>query len=68
MAVTDLVLCREMIRQTREWPINTPVAVFMPATSPLTSGRNVLLVSVDGIVPGTTRTATDANRFTFTRP
>lgn len=44
------------------------VAVFGQGTSPVASGRNVLLVSVDGIVPGTTRTATDADRFTFTVP
>jgi hypothetical protein len=44
------------------------VAVFSPGSSPLQSGRNVLLVSVDGVVPGTTRTATDADRFTFTVP
>lgn len=44
------------------------VAVFDLATSPLETGRNVLLVSVDGLVPGTTRTATDADRFTFFVP
>lgn len=31
MSLTNLVLYREMIRQTREWPINTPVAVRLAA-------------------------------------
>jgi hypothetical protein len=44
------------------------VAVFQPGTAPLRQGRNVLLLSVDGIVPGTTRTGTDADRITFTVP
>ncbi len=44
------------------------VAVFQPGEARLRAGRNVMLVSVDGIVPGTTRTATDADRFTFTVP
>lgn len=44
------------------------VAVFETGTSPLRQGRNVLLLSVDGIVPGTTRTGTDADRITFTIP
>jgi hypothetical protein len=44
------------------------VAVFQPGTAPLRQGRNVLLLSVDGIVPGTTRTGTDADRITFTIP
>lgn len=44
------------------------IALFEIGSSPLQSGRNVLLVSVEGIVPGTTRTGTDADRFTFTVP
>lgn len=44
------------------------VAVFAPGTSPARSGRNVLLLSVDGQITGTTRTATDADRFSFTLP
>lgn len=44
------------------------IAVFPPGSSPARSGRNTLLVAVDGIVPGTTRSATDADRFTFTLP
>ncbi len=44
------------------------VAVFPPGTAQLKSGRNVLLLSVDGIVPGTTHQATDSDRFTFTLP
>lgn len=48
--------------------IGDAVALFPPGAAPLVSGRNVLLVSVDGIVPGTGRTATDADRFTFTIP
>lgn len=46
--------------------IGDAVALFEPGQAPLVSGRNVLLVSVDGIVPGTNRTATDTDRFTFT--
>lgn len=48
--------------------IGDAVAIFVPGASPLTSGSNVLLVSVEGTVPGTTRTGTDADRFTFTLP
>lgn len=44
------------------------IAVFEPGSAPLASGRNVLLVSVDGVVPGTNRTATDSDRFTFDLP
>jgi hypothetical protein len=44
------------------------VAVFEPGSSAVRQGRNVLLLSVDGIVPGTTRTGTDADRITFTVP
>lgn len=44
------------------------VAVFEPGTSAVRQGSNVLLISVDGIVPGTTRTGTDADRITFTVP
>lgn len=43
-------------------------AIFNVGSSPLVHGKNVLLLSVDGIVPGTTRTGTDADRFTFTVP
>jgi hypothetical protein len=42
------------------------VGVFDLGISPLATGRNVLLTSVDGTVPGTTRTATDVDRVTFT--
>jgi len=42
------------------------VGVFDLGTSPLATGRNVLLTSVDGTVPGTTKTATDTDRLTFT--
>jgi hypothetical protein len=42
------------------------VGLFDLGVSPLTTGRNVLLTSVDGTVPGTTRTATDVDRVTFT--
>jgi hypothetical protein len=42
------------------------VGVFDLGTSPLSTGRNVLLTSVDGTVPGTTKTATDVDRLTFT--
>lgn len=42
------------------------VGVFDLGSSPLALGRNVLLTSVEGTVPGTTRTATDVDRLTFT--
>ncbi len=42
------------------------IAVFDFDSSPLQVGRNVLLTTVDGIVPGTTRTASDTDRLTFT--
>lgn len=44
------------------------VAVFAPGSSAAQSGRNVLLLKVDGHILGTTRTATDADRFSFTLP
>lgn len=44
------------------------VAVFAPGSSPARTGRNVLLLKVDGQILGTTRTATDADRFSFTLP
>lgn len=42
------------------------VAIFNLVTSPLVIGKNVLITSVAGIVPGTTRTANDVDRITFT--
>jgi len=42
------------------------VAFFEVASSPLACGRNVLAVSIDGTVPGTTRTATNRDRIAFT--
>lgn len=44
------------------------VTVFQPGASPVQTGRNVLLISVNGVIPGSTRTATDADRITFTVP
>lgn len=44
---------------------NEMVAVFDLADSPIVVGRNVLLTSVDGIVPGTSRTASDGDALTF---
>ena len=41
------------------------VALFEPGQSPLVLGRNVLTTSVNGLVPDTTRTATDSDAFTF---
>ena len=41
------------------------VALFELGQSPIVLGRNVLTTSVDGIVPDTTRTATDSDAFTF---
>lgn len=43
-------------------------AVFALGSSPLKQGRNVLTTMVEGIVPGTNRTATDRDRLTFTVP
>ncbi len=41
------------------------VAQFSFTNSPLKQGRNVLITSVEGIVPDTTRTASDVDRVTF---
>ncbi len=41
------------------------VAFFEVGSSPIVVGRNVLVTGLDGIVPGTTRTATDGDAFTF---
>ena len=41
------------------------VAIFDLADSPIVVGRNVLVTSVEGIVPGTSRTASDGDAFTF---
>lgn len=41
------------------------VGVFRLGSSPLKAGRNVLLTSVDGQIPGGTRRATDTDRMTF---
>lgn len=52
-------------------PSNPPgdlTAVFALGSSPLKQGRNVLVTSVEGIVPGTNRTATDTDRLTFSVP
>jgi hypothetical protein len=40
-------------------------AIFGVASSPLVIGKNVLITSVDGIVPGTTHTASDVDRVVF---
>lgn len=45
---------------------NQMTAIFSPGTTPLVTGKNVLITSVTGIVPGTTRTANDVDRVTFT--
>lgn len=45
---------------------NQMTAIFSPGTTPLVTGKNVLITSVSGIVPGTTRTANDVDRVTFT--
>jgi len=44
------------------------MAVFELDSSSLVTGRNVLNTSVNGIVPGTTRTASDGDSFTFFVP
>lgn len=41
-------------------------AIFDTTSSPLVIGKNVLITTVDGIVPGTSRTASDVDRITFT--
>ena len=41
------------------------VAQFTLQNSPLVIGRNVLITTVDGTVPDTTRTASDVDRVTF---
>ena len=41
------------------------LAIFLLESSSLEIGRNVLNLSVEGIVPGTTRTGTDSDSFTF---
>lgn len=48
--------------------IGDAVAIFQPGQSPLRWGRNVLLISVRGVVPGKSQIAEDADRFTFTIP
>ena len=45
--------------------VDERIAIFDLADSPIVVGRNVLVTSVDGIVPGTTRTASDGDAFTF---
>jgi len=45
---------------------NQMTALFSPGTTPLVSGKNVLITTVTGTVPGTTRTANDVDRVTFT--
>lgn len=45
---------------------NQMTAIFSLGTTPLVTGKNVLITSVAGIVPGTTRTANDVDRVTFT--
>jgi hypothetical protein len=47
--------------------VNRRRAVFeADAGSPLKAGRNTLLTSVDGVVPGTNGSATDTDRLVFT--
>ena len=41
------------------------VGVFFLGSSPLLDGKNVLLTSVEGLVPGTGRTGTDSDRIVF---
>jgi hypothetical protein len=40
--------------------------VFHLGSSPLIVGKNVPLTSVEGLVPGSTRRAADADRIVFT--
>ncbi len=47
---------------------HTRRAEFITATNILKSGRNVLLTTVEGLVPDTTRRATDVDRVVFTLP
>lgn len=41
------------------------VGVFRIGSSPLKAGKNLLITSVDGQIPGTQRRATDTDRMTF---
>lgn len=43
----------------------TLTAYLATGSSPLVVGKNVLITSIDGLVPGTTRTATDTDRMVF---
>jgi hypothetical protein len=43
----------------------TLTAYLAVGSSPLVAGKNVLITSIDGLVPGTTRTATDTDRMVF---
>ncbi len=43
----------------------TLTAYLAIGSSPLQAGKNVLITRIDGIVPGTTRTATDTDRMVF---
>ena len=44
------------------------VAVLAPRTSPLVSGRNALVISIQGLAPGSDPVARDEDRFEFTTP
>lgn len=44
------------------------VAVLAPRTSPLVSGRNALVITVQGLAPGADPVAHDEDRFEFTTP
>lgn len=48
--------------------VDERLAIFDLADSPIVVGRNVLRTSVDGIAPGTARTASDSDAFTFFIP
>ena len=45
---------------------NSRRGVFAVGLGSVSLGRNVLLTTVEGIVPGTTRTASDTDRISFT--
>jgi hypothetical protein len=41
-------------------------AAFAAGSSPIVIGKNVLITSIEGLVPGTSRSATDTDRIVFT--
>ena len=55
--------CHALLRRPRT--TNGAVFVLGDGASPLKEGRNVLLTTIEGVVPGTNRRTTDADRIGF---